>query len=114
MNISGKSVIISSRLLKNYGVKEAMKLVNVLLIIALITAYVLIHELTHYTIAVYEYGCEASFFVDNAALGVEYWDCDSDPSLAQSINEIVGYNISLFLVVIIVIMTFNKRNDDKR
>jgi hypothetical protein len=70
----------------------------------LLSAWVYFHELTHRTIY-WEYGCEDI----KTSFDIKGWtttaSCpESSVKLAQAENEVVGYNVMPFLIIIALIM----------
>lgn len=95
-----------------YSKGEIMKvyILKFLFFILIVICFVGNHELTHGQIASY-FGCE------NISYGLSFKGaytrsyCENDSEimeLAHSINEIVGYTIVPFMLIIIMILTFKE------
>ena len=84
---------------------------EVFFIIILLAVFVYLHEATHYAINL-NFGCDKLEF-DFDGLGIvstiDPSSCiNDDVLLAHSINEIVGYNIMPFLLLIIIIISYQR------
>jgi hypothetical protein len=76
---------------------------NIVFLLLLVTTFIFLHELTHKTI--YEkYGCtDIEQGYENFRFYTSAICTDKDVTLAQSIAEIVGYNIMPFLVILVFV-----------
>lgn len=77
----------------------------IIYVIVLVLSMLAMHEITHYIILDY-YGIEDKEVVFNFGyVGIRYTgECVDDCLLANSINEVVGYNVMPFLILICFIM----------
>jgi len=77
-----------------------------LIIIWFLVAWIVLHEITHMEIDRI-YGCtNISMSIEWNAV-VTHAECPNNNSdLAQSINEVVGYNVMPFLLIILLVLIF--------
>lgn len=79
-----------------------MRLITIILLIA---TFIITHELTHAEIFRL-HGCEnINFGISQLGVYTHAEQCAKDPTLAQSINEIVGYTIAPLLILIVFIIS---------
>lgn len=86
---------------------------SIIFIILCMIGYIWLHELTHATIYEYydcydiEYHLELGWY----PASVSAYCYDEDHKLAQSINEIIGYNVMPFLIILIYILYYHHLKD---
>lgn len=84
---------------------------EILLALFLILSFVGLHETAHGEIY-RAYGCTDITYEFHWYYAQTLAKCNNENStLANSINEVVGYGISPFLIAIIMIMIIDKRDD---
>ena len=88
-----------------------------ILILFIIFCNFLIHEKTHEQIAIYYGATETKIVFQLYPLKLHVVDnsfCNDECYLAHSINDIVGYNIMPFLIMIIVFLLLNDEKETKK